>query len=70
MWYETGKEFGSGKICGLGIQYPILFRVVMDKNISISSVLGPSRPFLWNLNFCRNLLDSEIEDLEGLMRSR
>ena len=41
----------------------------MDKNISISSVLGPSRPFLWNLNFRRNLSDSEIEDLEGLMRS-
>ncbi|RVW55211.1 hypothetical protein CK203_067141 [Vitis vinifera] len=33
------------------------------------SVLGPSRPFLWNLNFRRNLSDSEIEDLEGLMRS-
>ncbi|RVW43723.1 Transposon TX1 uncharacterized 149 kDa protein [Vitis vinifera] len=31
---------------------------------------GPSRPFLWNLNFRRNLSDSEIEDLEGLMRSR
>ncbi|RVW40358.1 hypothetical protein CK203_092445 [Vitis vinifera] len=28
-----------------------------------------SRPFLWNLNFRRNLSDSEIEDLEGLMRS-
>ena len=26
-------------------------------------------PFLWNLNFRRNLSDSEIEDLEGLMRS-
>ncbi|RVW64166.1 Transposon TX1 uncharacterized 149 kDa protein [Vitis vinifera] len=25
--------------------------------------------FLWNLNFRRNLSDSEIEDLEGLMRS-
>ncbi|RVW33890.1 putative ribonuclease H protein [Vitis vinifera] len=46
-----------------------LFRVVVDKNISISSVLGPSRPFLWNLNFRRNLSDSEIGDLEGLMRS-
>ncbi|RVW39554.1 Transposon TX1 uncharacterized 149 kDa protein [Vitis vinifera] len=52
-----------------GNQYPRLFRVVVDKNISISSVLGPSRPFLWNLNFRRNLSDSEIEDLEGLMRS-
>ncbi|WJZ85876.1 hypothetical protein VitviT2T_005388 [Vitis vinifera] len=53
----------------LGTQYPRLFRVVVDKNISISSVLGPSRPFLWNLNFRRNLSNSEIEDLEGLMRS-
>ena len=53
----------------LGTQYPRLFRVVVDKNIPISSVLGPTRPFSWNLNFCRNLSDSEIEDLEGLMRS-
>ncbi|RVW21770.1 LINE-1 retrotransposable element ORF2 protein [Vitis vinifera] len=29
----------------------------------------PTRPFSWNLNFRRNLSDSEIEDLEGLMRS-
>ncbi|RVW56511.1 putative ribonuclease H protein [Vitis vinifera] len=49
--------------------FSLITRVVMDKNISISSVLGPSRPFLWNLNFRRNLSDSEIEDLEGLMRS-
>ncbi|RVW38475.1 Transposon TX1 uncharacterized 149 kDa protein [Vitis vinifera] len=53
----------------LGTQYPRLFRVVVDKNISIYSVLGPSRPFSWNLNFRRNLSNSEIEDLEGLMRS-
>ena len=53
----------------LGTQYPRLFRVVLDKNIPISSVLCPTRPFSWNLNFRRNLLDSEIEDLEGLMRS-
>ncbi|RVW28577.1 hypothetical protein CK203_094820 [Vitis vinifera] len=52
----------------LGSQYPRLFRVVLDKNIPISSVLGPTRPFSWNLNFRRNLSDSEIEDLEGLMR--
>ncbi|RVW47842.1 hypothetical protein CK203_092923 [Vitis vinifera] len=52
----------------LGSQYPSLFRVVLDKNIPISSVLGPTRPFSWNLNFRRNLSDSEIEDLEGLMR--
>ncbi|RVW43453.1 hypothetical protein CK203_070344 [Vitis vinifera] len=53
----------------LGTQYPRLFRVVVDKNIPISSVLGPTCPFSWNLNFRRNLSDSEIEDLEGLMRA-
>ena len=53
----------------LGIQYPRLFRVVIDKNIPISSILGSTRPFSWNFNFRRNLSDSEIEDLGGLMRS-
>ena len=53
----------------LGTQYPRLFRVVVDKNILICSVLGPTRPFSWNLNFRCNLSDSEIEDLEGLMQS-
>ena len=53
----------------MGTQYPRLFRIVLDKNIPISSVLCPTRPFSWNLNFRRNLSDSEIEDLEGLMRS-
>ncbi|RVW44362.1 LINE-1 retrotransposable element ORF2 protein [Vitis vinifera] len=50
-------------------QYPRLFRVVMDKNIPISSILGSSRPFSWNFNFRRNLTDSEIEDLDRLMHS-
>ncbi|KAJ9697646.1 hypothetical protein PVL29_006989 [Vitis rotundifolia] len=50
-------------------QYPRLFRVVTDKNISISSVLGSVHPFSWNFNFRHNLSDSEIEDLERLMRS-
>ena len=53
----------------LGVQYPRLFRVVTDKNSSFSSILGSTRPFSWNFNFGRNLSDSEIEDLEGLMRS-
>ncbi|KAJ9674188.1 hypothetical protein PVL29_023628 [Vitis rotundifolia] len=53
----------------LGSQYPRLFRVVLDKNIPISSILGSSRPFSWNFNFRRNLSDPEIEDLETLMRS-
>ena len=53
----------------MGVQYPKLLSVVMDKNAPISSILGYSRPFSWNFNFRQNLYDSEIEDLEGLMRS-
>ncbi|KAL6331593.1 hypothetical protein AAG906_011533 [Vitis piasezkii] len=53
----------------LGVRFPRLLRVVMDKNIPISSILGSTRPFSWNFNFRRNLSDSEIEDLESLMRS-
>ena len=47
----------------LGSQYPRLFRVVADKNIPISSILGSTCPFSWNFNFRRNLSDYEIEDL-------
>ncbi|RVW23293.1 putative ribonuclease H protein [Vitis vinifera] len=50
-------------------QYPRLFRVVTDKNSPIFSILGSARPFSWNFNFRHNLSDSEIEDLECLMRS-
>ena len=69
-----GKKFDSGKICGggnqsLGSQYLRLFRVVLDKNILIFSILGSTCPFSWNFNFRRNLSNSEIEDLEDLMRS-
>ncbi|KAJ9685133.1 hypothetical protein PVL29_017245 [Vitis rotundifolia] len=53
----------------LGVRYPRLLRVVTDKNIPISSILGSTRPFSWNFNFRRNLSDPEIEDLESLMRS-
>ena len=41
----------------------------MDKNIPISSILGSARPFSWNFNFSRNLIDFEIEDLERLIFS-
>ncbi|RVW90069.1 putative ribonuclease H protein [Vitis vinifera] len=66
IWFWEDLWWGDQP---LGSQYPSLFRVVLDKNIPISSVLDPTRPFSWNLNFRRNLSDSEIEDLEGLMRS-
>ena len=49
----------------LGSQYPRLFRVVTNKNIHISSILGSTRLFSWNFNFHCNLSDPEIEDLEG-----
>ncbi|RVW40105.1 hypothetical protein CK203_081943 [Vitis vinifera] len=52
-----------------GVRYPRLLRVVTDKNILIFSILGSTRPFSWNFNFRHNLFDSEIEDLESLMRS-
>ena len=69
----TGIEIGYGKTCGgdqpLGDQYPRLLSVVTDKNILISSILGSTHPFSWNFNFCRNLSDTEIENLEGLMQS-
>ncbi|RVW23992.1 hypothetical protein CK203_092068 [Vitis vinifera] len=77
VYSVCGRKWGKNSVLGrfvvgdqpLGTQYPKLFRVVVDKNIPISSVLGPTRPFSWNLNFRRSLSDSEIEDLEGLMRS-
>ncbi|RVW46701.1 hypothetical protein CK203_113650 [Vitis vinifera] len=50
-------------------QYPRLFRVVMDKNIPISSILGSIRPFSWNFNFRCNLIDSKIKNLESFMHS-
>ncbi|RVX12400.1 Transposon TX1 uncharacterized 149 kDa protein [Vitis vinifera] len=53
----------------LGVRFPRLLRVVMDKNIPISSILGSTCPFSWNFNFRRNLSDSEIEEVESLMQS-
>ena len=49
----------------LGSQYPRLFRIVTAKNLLISSILGSTRPFSWNFNFCRNLSNFEIEELES-----
>ena len=77
VYSVCGRKWGKNSILGrfvvgdqsLGSQYPRLFRVVLDKNIPISSILGSTRPFSWNFNFCHNLSDSEIEDLECLMRS-
>ncbi|RVW92839.1 LINE-1 retrotransposable element ORF2 protein [Vitis vinifera] len=71
--WRWGKNSVLGRLVvgdqPLGVRFPRLLRVVMDKNIPISSILGSTRPFSWNFNFHRNLSDSEIEDLESLMRS-
>ena len=77
VYSVCGRRWGKNSILGrlvvgdqpLGVQYPRLFKVVTDKNIPISSILGSTCPFSWNFNFLRNLSNSEIEDLENLMRS-
>ncbi|RVX00185.1 hypothetical protein CK203_026690 [Vitis vinifera] len=64
-----GKEFGLGRLVVGTNLWGSNVQVVTDKNNPISSIIGSTRPFSWNFNFHRNLSDSEIEDLEGLMRS-
>ena len=66
IWFWEDLWWGDQP---LGVCYPRLLRVVMDKNIPISSILGSTRLFSWNFNFRRNLSDFEIEDLESPMRS-
>ena len=66
VWFWEDLWWGDQP---LGSQYPRLFRVVTDKNILISSILGATHPFSWNFNFRRNRSDPEIEDLEDLMWS-
>ena len=53
----------------LGSQFSRLFRIVTIKNLPISSILGSTHPFSWNLNFRRNLSNYETEELESLMSS-
>ncbi|RVW69991.1 Transposon TX1 uncharacterized 149 kDa protein [Vitis vinifera] len=72
--WKWGKNSVMGRfvVGGTNLWDPniqVYLELVLDKNIPISSILGPTRLFSWNLNFRRNLSDSEIEDLEGLMRS-
>ena len=66
IWFWEDLWWGDQP---LGVQYPRLLRVVTDKNTHISSILGSTHPFSWNFNFRRNLSDSKIEYLEGLMQS-
>ena len=48
-------------------QFPRLFRVTTSRNLSISTILGNDTSLSWDLYFCRNLIDVEIEDIKRLM---
>ena len=56
--------WGDQPLCS---QFASLLRIVTVKNLTISLVLGSTNPFSWNLNFCRNLSNFEIGNLERLM---
>ena len=55
---------GDKPLCS---QFPGIFTIATAKNNIISSVLGCTNPFSWNLNFHCNLSDFEIGDLKRLM---
>ncbi|RVW15777.1 LINE-1 retrotransposable element ORF2 protein [Vitis vinifera] len=58
--------WGNQSLCS---QFADLYRVISVKNLTVSNVLGNSFPLAWNLNFRRNLTDSEIDLLQRLMSS-
>ncbi|RVW16749.1 hypothetical protein CK203_076445 [Vitis vinifera] len=58
--------WGNQSLCS---QFANLYRVISVKNLTVSNVLGNSFPLAWNLNFRRNLTDSEIDLLQRLMSS-
>ncbi|RVX09324.1 LINE-1 retrotransposable element ORF2 protein [Vitis vinifera] len=58
--------WGNQSLCS---QFVDLYRVISVKNLTVSNVLGNSFPLAWNLNFRRNLTDSEIDLLQRLMSS-
>ena len=68
-----GQKFVSGKICGGEINYVFtllrFYRVIIMKNLTISTILGNPFSLSWNLNFYHNLIDLEIENLKRLMSS-
>ena len=53
----------------MGSQFPRLFRIVIVKNLFISSILRFIYPFSRNFNFYCNLFDSKMEELEILISS-
>ncbi|RVW94236.1 LINE-1 retrotransposable element ORF2 protein [Vitis vinifera] len=67
LWSQMVTSLSLEGYCSSLSGFSLITRYVVGNGEEF--VLGPSRPFLWNLNFRRNLSDSEIEDLEGLMRS-
>ncbi|KAJ9685197.1 hypothetical protein PVL29_017290 [Vitis rotundifolia] len=58
--------WGNQTLCS---QFAGLYRVISVKNLTVLNVLGNSFPLSWNLNFRRNLTDSEIDLLQSLMSS-
>ena len=57
---------GDQPLCA---QYSDLYRVIPSRNLTISVVLGSSPPSTMNLNFRRNLVDTEIEHFQKLLLS-
>ena len=57
---------GDQPLCA---QYSDLYRVISSRNLTISVVLGSSPPSTLNLNFRRNLTDTEIEHFQRLLLS-
>ena len=66
IWFWEDLWWGDQPLCS---QFLGLFWIVTVKNLTISSILRPTNPFSWNLNFYFNLLDLKIEDFERLMSS-
>lgn len=51
----------------LSSQFPNLYKVTSIRSSYVSSILDFSSPLTWNFNFCWNLIDLEIKDLESLI---
>ena len=64
LWEELW--LGDQPLCA---QYLDLYRVIPSRNLTISVVLGSSPPSTLNLNFWRNLIDTEIEHFQRLLLS-
>ena len=64
FWEDLWR--GNQPLCS---QFLGLYRDSSMKNLTFLVVLGNFYPLSWNFNFCRNLIDTEIELLQRLMPS-